>query len=259
MWGAEPGRAKTALSKLGGLAKLASGSMTGGFSPGSGSPLWSDRSRHRHLEAFDVSLGDMKRASAVLGGSINDLFVAGSVVAAARYHAERKTPVSAFNLSFIISTRQDDAAGGNSFAPVPFSISGREMSIEETFELVRDTLALKREALGSSSEDLMDLVSGVVTMMPDSMVSKAGRVRSARQDWATSNLRGAPIPIFVAGGEITHMYPVGPLAGTAFNLTAMSYTGDLHFGLHVDPTAVDDPASLRGHLVAAYADLIAVA
>lgn len=255
MWGADPDRARSALSKIGGIAKAASGSMTGGFDAGSGSSLWRERSRHRHLEVFDVPLDDLKASSKRLGGSINDLFVAGSVLAAARYHAERHASVHAFNLSFIISTRTDDAAGGNSFAPVPLSIPGAEMSAIETFELVRDTIALKRQAMGSTSDDLMELVSGFVTMLPDSMVSRAGRARSARQDWATSNLRGAPIPIFVAGGEITHMYPVGPLAGTAFNLTAMSYTGTLHFGLHVDPTAVDDPSVLAQHLADAYADL----
>jgi len=183
------------------------------------------------------------------------VFVAGSVLAASRYHAERNVDVAAFNLSFVISTRKDDAAGGNSFAPIPFSVDGAELSPAETFELVKAAIGDKRDELSDAPADMLDIVASFATMLPDSMVAKAGRARSATQDWATSNLRGAPIPIYVAGGEVTHMYPIGPVAGTAFNLTAMSYTGNLHFGLHVDPKAVDDPASLRDHLIQAFVDL----
>ena len=255
LWGADTGRIKDAVSSASGLMKSVSGSFTGGYEENSGSPLWKNRSRHRHLEVFDVPLDDLRAASKRLGGSINDVFVAGSAIAASRYHEERGSEVEAFNLSFIISTRDDNAAGGNSFAPVPFSVTGKPLSAMEMFEQVKAAMAAKREQAGATSGDAMELAAGLATMLPDSMIAKAGRNRAAKHDWATSNLRGAPIPIFVAGGQITHMYPVGPLGGTAFNLTAMSYHGNLHFGLHVDPHAVDDPEALRDHLVQAYKDL----
>ncbi len=257
LWGADTGRVKDAMSSAAGLMKSVTGSFTGGYDENSGSPLWKTRSRHRHLEVFDVPLDDLRDASKRLGGSINDVFVAGSAIAASRYHQERDTPVEAFNLSFIISTRNDDAAGGNSFAPIPFSVTGAPLSPGEMFDEVRLAMAAKREEAGATSGEAMELAAGLATMLPDSMIAKAGRTRAAKHDWATSNLRGAPIPIFVAGGQITHMYPVGPLGGTAFNLTAMSYNGNLHFGVFIDPRAVEDPESLRQQLVQAYNDLLA--
>jgi len=208
------------------------------------------------LEVFDVPLDDLRAASKRLGGSINDVFVAGSAIAASRYHEERGAEVEAFNLSFIISTRDDNAAGGNSFAPIPFSVTGSPLTPVEMFDEVKSAMAAKREAAGAASGEAMELAAGFATMLPDSVITKAGRARAATHDWATSNLRGAPIPIFVAGGQITHMYPVGPLGGTAFNLTAMSYNGNLHFGVFIDPRAVDDAESLRGHLVQAYSGLL---
>jgi diacylglycerol O-acyltransferase len=51
-------------------------------------------------------------------------------------------------------------------------------------------------------------------------------------------------------------YPLGPLAGTAFNLTTMSYRGWLFLGLVTDPAAVQDPEELLGELDAAYAELL---
>ncbi|MFT7476282.1 MAG: diacylglycerol O-acyltransferase [Verrucomicrobiales bacterium] len=256
LWGADRGRIRKAADQAAATVKSVVQQSSSPQSPDSGSPLWSTRSRHRHLEVFDVPLDELRAAAKRRGGSVNDLFVAGSALAASRYHEERGAAVDAFNLSFIVSTRADDAAGGNSFAPIPFSIPGSPMTAADTFHSVKLAMLEKRDELSSSPADAMNLMIGMATMLPDSMISKAGRARAAKHDWATSNLRGAPIPIFTAGGQITHMYPVGPLGGTAFNLTAMSYCGTLFFGVFIDPRAVDDPASLRSHLIAAYADLV---
>ncbi|MCB0989763.1 MAG: hypothetical protein KDB16_02210, partial [Acidimicrobiales bacterium] len=43
-----------------------------------GSPLWAERSRKRHLEVLGVDLAAAKAAAANLGGTVNDLFVAGA-------------------------------------------------------------------------------------------------------------------------------------------------------------------------------------
>ncbi len=257
LWGADKQRIKDTMSTVGGMLKSVAKSFDGGYAENTGSPLWRQRSRHRHLEVFDVPLDDLRAASKKLGGSINDVFVAGTAIAASRYHEERDSPVEAFNLSFIVSTRKDEAAGGNSFAPIPFSVTGRPLEPVDMFEAVKAAMAEKRDELDDSSGDVMELAAGLATMLPDSMISKAGRARAEKHDWATSNLRGAPIPIFVAGGQITHMYPVGPLGGTAFNVTAMSYNGNLHFGVYIDPKAVDNPEALRNHLANAYNDLCA--
>lgn len=257
LWGADPARARRLADSAAGVIKSTANQVGATPSASSGAPLFRTRSRHRHLEAFDVPLDDLRAAGKRLGGSVNDVFVAGSVLAAARYHEERDVVAESFNVSFIISTRNDEAAGGNSFAPVPFSVSGEVATAVETFIAVRDEMATKRElAGGGGGGDVMNLVAGFATMLPTSVLTKAARARAARLDWATSNLRGAPIPIFAAGAHITHMYPVGPLAGTAFNLTAMSYSGNLHFGAFIDPRAVDEPASLCNHLVNAYDELL---
>lgn len=258
LWGADTSRIRTIAENAAGMVKSTAGQLLSNPSAESGAPLFRNRSRHRHLEVFDLVLEDLRVASKALGGSINDLFVAGSVVAVANYHAERGVEAESYNLSFIISTRSDSAAGGNSFAPIPFSVSGRPMTAVETFEAVRDEMAHKRDTAGGGVGEVLNLVAGFATMLPASVLTKAARARAARQDWATSNLRGAPIPIYAAGAHITHMYPVGPLAGTAFNLTGMSYSGNLHVGAFIDPRAVDDPASMRDHLVAAYDELLSV-
>ena len=60
----------------------------------------------------------------------------------------------------------------------------------------------------------------------------------------------------MSGARVDESYAFGPLAGTAFNLTAMSYAGQFAIGLFMDPVAIDDPAGLRDHVEAAYQELI---
>ena len=258
LWGADPARARAALRGVLRVGKATADAFDGGFAADGGSPLWKNRSRHRTLEVFDLDLAEVKAASKRLEVSINDLFVGGSVIAAARLHEEQGVDVRSFNLSFIASTRSDDAAGGNSFTPIPFSVSAAEQSMQEHLETVRVEMMTSADAISGAGSDLIERVSGFANLLPASVVGRAGRRRAARQDWATSNLRGTPFPLFAAGGEVTAMYPVGPVAGTAFNLTAMSYNGAFNLGLHVDPRAGEDPVALRAHLEQAYADILAL-
>ena len=41
-------------------------------------------------------------------------------------------------------------------------------------------------------------------------------------DFVTSNVPGAPFPLYLGGAEIEQMYAFGPLSGTATNVTLLS-------------------------------------
>ena len=128
IWPADPQRAGDQLGKLASIATSTVGALSGsGNDVSGGSPLWKQRSRHRHLEWVSVSLDDLKAAARDLGASINDLFLAGLTEGAVRYHADRGIEVDAFNTSFVLSTRTDSAVGGNSFTPVPVQVPGTPM------------------------------------------------------------------------------------------------------------------------------------
>ena len=75
-------------------------------------------------------------------------------------------------------------------------------------------------------------------------------------DFATSNVRGAPFDLFIAGAKILANYPMGPTGGTAFNVTVLSSGGSLDIGVNIDTAAVDDPELLRRCLEDAYAELL---
>ena len=59
----------------------------------------------------------------------------------------------------------------------------------------------------------------------------------------------------MAGAELLENYPVGPLAGVAFNLTLLSYNHSLDMGVNIDTAAVAEPERLRDCLEKAFNEL----
>ena len=219
-----------------------------------GSPLWKSRSRHRRLELLTFVLEEVLAAARGLGGTLNDLFVTGVVNGSIRYHDARDVALASLNTSFVVSTRTDRDIGGNAFAPTRISVPAYPMDPVKRFRAIQDIMRKRRE--GVSGGGALAGLAGIANLLPTSLVTGIARSQSARMDFATSNLRGGRSTFYVSGSRIDGNYPFGPLAGTAFNLTTMSYAGRLDMSLFVDPVAVADPADLRDDIEAAYQELI---
>ncbi len=219
-----------------------------------GSPLWRQRSRHRQLELLSFSFAEASAAAKLLGGSLNDWFVTGAINGVIGYHDARGIELHSLNTSFVVSTRTDRAIGGNSFTPTRLSVPAGPMTPAERFDLISATMKAKRAEV--SGQGLMAGLAGIANLLPTLLVTSVARSQAARMDFATSNLRGARSRLYISGARVDANYPFGPVAGTAFNLTVMSYAGTLDMGLFVDPVAVEAPADLRDHLESAYRQLL---
>lgn len=261
LWGADPVRAKEfgqeTVAKVAATIEQLDATFTPSEADSSGSPLWTNRSRHRTLEAFQLPLDQSKAAAKALGGSINDFFVTGAVIGSLAYHDARETAVENLNLSFVVSTRKDKDNSANAFTPMRLAAPGEAMDAVDRFTQLKALMSEKKQdALAGSG---MTSVAGAANLLPTGIVTGSARSQSAGVDFATSNFRGAPIPVFISGGKLVQNVPIGPLAGTAFNITVMSSANNLDFGIFIDPTAVEDPADLRSCIQAAYAELLEVA
>jgi diacylglycerol O-acyltransferase / wax synthase len=257
LWGADPRRpvdmAARAVATIGDVRSQVG--QSGGV-PG-GSPLWRRRSRHRHFDVIRVPLPAMAASAKALGGTINDVFVTGAVLGAVRYHDRRETPLEALNISFVVSTRDTGGADTNAFAPTRVQVPAGPMTAEERFAAIRTILAAGRQ--GARGGGAMTSLAGLANLLPTSLVTSVARSQTAHMDFATSNIRGAPVPTYVSGARILWTGTLGPVAGTAFNLTAMSYDGSFDMGLHVDPMAVDDCDDLRRCIATGFQELLALA
>lgn len=244
------GSARNVTAVLREIASLTSGEADGAKV---GSELWKRRTLHRRLEGIRVPFDPAKRASKELGGTLNDFFVAGAVVGAARYHRERGVEPGRFRVAMPVSYREDGSAGGNAFALTAHVLPGLEDPVK-AFEAVHEALRVVKTG---GSVDVIGALAGVLNLLPTSVLTRFARAQAANVDFTTSNVRAAPFELYIAGAKIEANYPMGPLAGTAFNLTLLSYAGSLDMGLFVDSGAVDDPPLLRDLIEGAYGDLIA--
>lgn len=258
LWPADPSRIGARANKFAAAVRSAVSAL--GPRDGderSGSPLLAERSRHRHLEWVRVDLHDLKRAREAFGGTINDVFLAAMAEASHRYHDAHGVAIDSVNSSFVVSTRSDGKAGGNAFTPVPVVLPAGKMTIAQR---VRSTIEVVEAAKNDAKQSGgMTAMSGVINLLPISMVTQTARSAAKHIDFATSNLRGAPFALFCSGAKVEATIAMGPVAGTGANVTAMSYDGVFDIGLFIDPAAYTDPEGFRSAVEESFADMFAEA
>jgi WS/DGAT/MGAT family acyltransferase len=215
------------------------------------SPLWTERSLHRRLEVVRAPFRPTKDAAARLGGTLNTAFLTGAAEAASRYHVELGAPVEQMRASMAVSTRTAQS-GANAFTIARISVPTGEMPIADRFKAIQ---AIADEARADGTMASLDALSSVVAALPTSLVTRIVRQQSQTLDFATSNVRGSPVAVYIAGAKLLQNYPIGPLLGTAFNLTLLSYLGSLDMGINIDAGAVAEPQRLAAHLDRAFKDL----
>jgi hypothetical protein len=196
----------------------------------------------------------LRAASKHLGGTLNTAFITAAATAAGAYHRALGTPIEELRTSMAVSTRTDDTGdGGNAFSLVRFLVPTGDMSIDERFAAINETVQASR---ASSGTDALASASSVASLLPTSVITRFARVQGETVDFATSNGRAAGIPLYIAGSLVLENYPLGPLAGTAFNLTLLSYNGSMDMGLNMDAAAITEPGLLRDELVKAFTQIV---
>ncbi len=205
------------------------------------SPLWTQRSLRRQIEIARAPFRETKDAAARLGGTVNTAFLTAAAHAASKYHIEMGSPTEALRASMAVSTRTE-SSGGNAFSVIRLLVPTGEMPIAERFAAIHEATSVAKEQSKSGG---LETLAAVASTLPTSVVTRLARQQTQTVDFATSNVRGAPVEMYVAGAQLLENYAIGPLAGTAFNVTMLSYLGSLDLGINIDTAAVEDPALLK--------------
>jgi WS/DGAT/MGAT family acyltransferase len=219
------------------------------------SPIMTARGMGRWLDALDVSLDDLKRAAKVAEGSLNDAFVAGACGGLARYHARHGADIAELRMTMPINIRRDsDSSAGNQFAPARFPVPLAITDPVDRMRAIRQLVAAWRRepALG-----LTGTLAGVLNRLPTQATTALFGGMLKCVDFVTSNVPGAPIPVYVAGAEVERFYAFGPPSGAGVNITLMSHVDQCCIGVVVDTAAVPDPQTLMDDLRAGYAEVVA--
>ena len=211
------------------------------------------RSLRRHFEVHEIAFEPLRAAATKLGGSLNDGFVTGLASALGRYHERWGSAIDELRLVMPISTRERGDTSTNRFVPARVLVPIQPAyDFRVLFDDVRERLqSAKRETAVSAAEGLAALVSG----LPTSLLVAMTRSQTRTIDFGASNLRGSPVPLYIAGSRILASYPMGPRTGCALTVTMLSYCDDVHLGLNIDPAAIVDTAAFMRDVRDAYDEL----
>lgn len=215
------------------------------------SPLMTGRSLSVRFDTLSFPTDDLKAAARKAEGKLNDAFVAAVAGGLRRYHERHGAPCDALRMTMPINVRGEDDAGlaGNAFVPARFSVP---LCIDDPVERMRAVRELVQQQRREPSLGFSEGIAGVLNRLPAQMVSEVfGRMLKGI-DLVTSNVPGVPIPVYIAGAKLEAQFAFGPLAGSAMNLTLLSYVDECQIGVNVDPAAVPDVDVLLGCLREAF-------
>jgi diacylglycerol O-acyltransferase len=207
------------------------------------SPLMTGRSLSVRFDTFDVPVPELKAAARRADAKLNDAFLAGVAGGLRRYHERHGEGVEALRMSMPINVRNEstDGVAGNQFAPARFPIPLNIGDPLEAMSAVRELVVAQRN---EPSLGFLEGMAGVLNRLPRTLVSELfGRMLKGI-DFVTSNVPGIPVPVWFAGARLQAMYPFGPMAGSAMNITLLSYVDECQVGVNTDPAAVPDPELL---------------
>ncbi len=214
------------------------------------------RTLARSLGTLDVSLDDLKRAGKAVGGSLNDAFVAGVVGGLGSYHQFHGESPDDLRMVMPINLREASAAlGGNHFTPARFLVP---LTVKDPAERMVALGRIAREVRNEPAVALTDALSGVLNQLPTTVTTAVFGAMLKGADFVTSNVPGAPFPIFTGGAELERMYAFGPLSGTAMNATLLSHCGTCNIGVNFDAVAVPDRDAMMRALEQSFAEVVDV-
>ncbi len=175
------------------------------------------RSLRRHFETLDLPVRPRctpPRPSS--GAASTTSFVTGFASALGRYHERAGSAVDELRLAMPISTRNRGDRSTNSFVPARVLVP-----IEPAHDL--HTLVRRRaRATGSGQAgnrgDRGRRTGRTHLRTPRRRILVAmTRSQTRTIDFAASNLRGSPVPLYLAGARIVGSYPMGPRTGCALD------------------------------------------
>jgi diacylglycerol O-acyltransferase / wax synthase len=217
------------------------------------SPIMTERGLDRRLEFLQVSLGDLRRAASVAGGSVNDAFLAAATGGLRRYHEGHGTVVEKLRLTLPISIRTpEDPPGGNRIALIRFAVP---VSDPDPASRIRAMTRLCRAAREERSLPLTNAIAGALNLLPHEVVARMFK----HVDFLASDVPGFDFPVYLAGARLDRFVAFGPTIGSSVNLTLLSYNGTCFIGVTIDTAAAPDFTVLTGCLREGFEEVLALA
>ena len=220
------------------------------------SRLFTPRSLGRRYDITSVPFNEVRELATELDVTVNDLFVCALTRALGAYHRDLGETVTKLRMAMPVNLRKRPGNhGANAFAPIRIVVP---VSLDDPKEAVLATHAVLNSVRTEPVLEALGSIAGAASALPTSALVSITRQQTRSVDFATSNLRGAPQSLYMAGARMDRNIPLGTRTNAPVNVTVMSYGGALEHGIHSDPAAVSDPELLVRHIDTAWAELLAL-
>jgi WS/DGAT/MGAT family acyltransferase len=221
-----------------------------------GSPELCGRSLDRWLAVDERPLAAMRRAAGAAGATINDLLLAAVAGGLASYHRRHGRPVEAVRVTMPVNIRRPgDAAGGNRFVPLRFSLPIDDPDPRARLKIAG---ALARGRRSEPAIGATDLLATGLNVLPRPVVSRLFGSMLRSVDVDVANVPGLERPAYAGGARIDRLWAFAPTAGAALSVTLLSHHRTCCIGLACDRLAVADPELLHACLGDALDEMLAL-
>jgi diacylglycerol O-acyltransferase len=219
--------------------------------------------RHRLLSVVRIPLADVKQIRRSLGGTVNDVVLAGVGGGLNRLLTSRGDDVEDLRLRVLcpVSVRADDQRGalGNKVSAIFVSLPvGPAHPSERLREITEQTADLKEKRQALSADFLLNMSDYVAP----TLMSLAARAvhRQPFVNLIVTNVPGPQQPLYMMGARLLEAFPIVPLTrNLSMVVGIISYDGTLHFGLWADRDAAADLEVLAGGIEDAFAEMTKLA
>ena len=219
--------------------------------------------RHRRLGVVRIPLSDVKEIRRGLGGTVNDVVLAGVAGGLRSLFLHRADATEDLQLRALcpVSVRSADQRGslGNKVSAmfVNLPVDNRP-AIERLRAISAQTADLKERHQAVGAEMLL----GMTEYIAPTLMSLAARVvhRQPFFNLIVTNVPGPQQPLYMMGARLIEAFPIVPLTrNLSVVVGILSYDGTLHFGLWGDRDACADVEVLAGGIEDAFAELLKIA
>ena len=185
-----------------------------------------------------LTIADAREAARSMGGSRNDLLVAGASAGLGLYHEKVGQRCNELRLALPTTQHRDSGVfGGNWVAPTRLEVPTSAEHPGPHFGIVAERLAHARR------EPVVRIASGlasVVGRLPTRVLSPALHAQANSVDFVATAVPGFRTERHVGGALIEECFPFGPRLGCLANISALGNGDRLDIGIAVDPNAIPD-------------------
>jgi len=194
--------------------------------------------QHRRFEGVRTSLEEIKATKNTLGGTVNDVVLAGVTGGLRQLLISRGEDVTGITLKAMVPVSVRDESErmklGNRvsamFVPLPV---GEDDPLVRLRIIQAATRELKERKQAVGAEFLVQMTD----YAPQTVLSLAARIahRQRIANLVITNVPGPQQPLYVMGAEMLEAFPIVPLVGnTSVGIAILSYNGALNLGLTGD-------------------------